>query len=71
MAKPSRQTEVYAALLAYWQRNGYAPTLREIGEQLGLSPSSVFYYVGKLEAAGLVQYNARQRERALMIVRAQ
>jgi repressor LexA len=51
----SRQRRVMQAIDQSARRNGYSPSLREIGEAAGLaSTSSVSYQVSKLEEKGLV-----------------
>lgn len=47
--------EVFDFIVAFNEENGYAPSLREIGNRLNIStPSSVKYYVDMLEEAGLI-----------------
>ncbi len=49
----SRQKGVLQALEAFILRNGYAPTIRRLGEELGItSPSAVFKHVQSLERKG-------------------
>jgi SOS-response transcriptional repressor LexA len=36
----------------FTQREGYPPTLREIGQAVGLAPSSVHYHLSVLQDAG-------------------
>lgn len=51
-----RQRQVLAALRRLHERTGVAPTLREIGDEVGLaSASSVFAHVRVLETRGLVE----------------
>lgn len=63
-----RQREVLAALHRIHQRLGYAPTLRELGDEVGLaSASSVHAHLTSLERLGLVERSAG-RPRALRAV---
>ena len=50
----ARQQEIWNYLVEYVDRHGYPPTVREIGEQVGLaSPSTVHAHLANLERAGL------------------
>lgn len=37
--------------------NGYSPSLREIGEQVGLSPSNVKYHLVRMRESGVLVYH--------------
>jgi len=51
-----RQQEIWNYLVEYVDRHGYPPTVREIGEQVGLaSPSTVHAHLANLERAGLLR----------------
>jgi repressor LexA len=51
-----RQQEIWDFLVDYVDRHGYPPTVREIGEQVGLaSPSTVHAHLANLERAGLLK----------------
>jgi repressor LexA len=51
-----RQQEIWDFLVAYAERQGYPPTVREIGEAVGLaSPSTVHAHLANLERAGLLR----------------
>jgi len=51
----ARQQEIWQFLCAYVERHGYPPTVREIGEAVGLaSPSTVHAHLANLERAGLL-----------------
>jgi repressor LexA len=51
-----RQQEIWAFLADYTDRHGYPPTVREIGEAVGLaSPSTVHAHLANLERAGLLR----------------
>jgi repressor LexA len=51
-----RQQEIWTFLVDYVDRHGYPPTVREIGEAVGLaSPSTVHAHLANLERAGLLR----------------
>ena len=51
-----RQQEIWEFLVEYVDAHGYPPTVREIGEQVGLaSPSTVHAHLANLERAGLIK----------------
>lgn len=51
-----RQTEIWQFLVAYVDDHGYPPTVREIGEHVGLaSPSTVHAHLATLERVGLIK----------------
>ena len=51
-----RQQEIWEFLVEYLARHGYPPTVREIGEAVGLaSPSTVHAHLANLERAGLLR----------------
>jgi repressor LexA len=51
-----RQQEIFDFLVGYVERLGYPPTVREIGEAVGLaSPSTVHAHLANLERAGLLR----------------
>jgi repressor LexA len=51
-----RQQEIWDFLVDYVDRHGYPPTVREIGEAVGLaSPSTVHAHLANLERAGLLR----------------
>jgi len=63
-----RARAVYEAVRAAIATHGYPPSLREIGEQVGLtSPSSVKHQLDKLERLGLVRRDPN-RPRAMEVV---
>ncbi|HZR96424.1 MAG TPA: transcriptional repressor LexA [Gaiellaceae bacterium] len=56
MELTGRQQEIWAFLVDYVDRHGYPPTVREIGEAVGLaSPSTVHAHLANLERAGLLR----------------
>jgi repressor LexA len=51
-----RQEEIWDFVVGYVDRHGYPPTVREIGEAVGLaSPSTVHAHLANLERAGLLR----------------
>jgi repressor LexA len=56
MLLTKRQQEIWEFLAEYVDAHGYPPTVREIGEQVGLaSPSTVHAHLANLERAGLIK----------------
>jgi len=52
----TRQQEIWQFLAAYLDEHGYPPTVREIGDAVGLaSPSTVHAHLANLERAGLLR----------------
>jgi repressor LexA len=63
-----RQREIWSFLIGYVDRHGYPPTVREIGEAVGLaSPSTVHAHLANLERAGLLRRDPT-KPRALELV---
>jgi repressor LexA len=63
-----RQREIYDYLSEYVRERGYPPTVREIGEAVGLaSPSTVHAHLANLERAGLLKRDPT-KPRALELV---
>ncbi|HEY3542856.1 MAG TPA: transcriptional repressor LexA [Gaiellaceae bacterium] len=56
MELTGRQQEIWSFLTEYVDAHGYPPTVREIGEAVGLaSPSTVHAHLANLERAGLLR----------------
>jgi repressor LexA len=52
----ARQKQIWSFLVEYTDAHGYPPTVREIGEAVGLaSPSTVHAHLANLERAGLLR----------------
>jgi len=52
----TRQQEIWQFLAAYVDEHDYPPTVREIGDAVGLaSPSTVHAHLANLERAGLLR----------------
>src|SRR5919106_993918 len=63
-----RQREIYDFVVGYADRHGYPPTVREIGEAVGLaSPSTVHAHLANLERARMLKRDPT-KPRALEIV---
>src|SRR5256714_4470090 len=63
-----RQQEIWDFLVEYVDQHGYPPTVREIGEAVGLaSPSTVHAHLANLERAGLLRRDPT-KPRALELV---
>jgi repressor LexA len=64
-----RQQEIWDFLVDYVDRHGYPPTVREIGESVGLaSPSTVHAHLANLERAGYLRRDPT-KPRALELLR--
>jgi repressor LexA len=64
-----RQRDVYEFVVRYTDDHGYPPTVREIGEAVGLaSPSTVHAHLANLERAGYLRRDPT-KPRALELVR--
>jgi len=63
-----RQQQIWNYLVEYVDRHGYPPTVREIGEEVGLaSPSTVHAHLANLERAGLLKRDPT-KPRALELI---
>jgi len=63
-----RQKEIWDFLLTYVEKHGYPPTVREIGQAVGLaSPSTVHAHLANLERAGLLKRDPT-KPRALELI---
>ena len=63
-----RQAEIWEFLVRYADDHGYPPTVREIGEAVGLaSPSTVHAHLANLERAGMLRRDPT-KPRALELV---
>ena len=53
-----KQQKIYDFIREFSREYGYPPTVREIGEHLGLkSPSTVKFHLDNLRSAGLIQWD--------------
>ena len=63
-----RQQEILEFVNAHVEDHGYPPTVREIGQAVGLtSPSTVHAHLARLESAGLIRRDAT-KPRALEVI---
>jgi len=63
-----RQQQIWNYLIEYVDLHGYPPTVREIGEEVGLaSPSTVHAHLANLERAGLLRRDPT-KPRALELI---
>jgi repressor LexA len=63
-----RQRQILEFVNAHVERHGYPPTVREIGQAVGLtSPSTVHAHLARLESAGLIRRDAT-KPRALEVI---
>ncbi len=68
MELSSRQREILQFVNEHVDAHGYPPTVREIGQAVGLtSPSTVHAHLAKLESAGLIRRDAT-KPRALEVI---
>ena len=62
-----KQQQIYDYILSFTQAHGYPPSVREIGEHMGLkSPSTVHFHLKGLRAAGLIT-QAEGKTRAISV----
>lgn len=62
-----KQQQIYDFIVSFSSRTGYPPSVREIGQAVGLkSPSTVHFHLKGLEAAGLIT-KAEGKTRAITI----
>lgn len=67
MGLTERQTEILLFIRGHCDRNGYPPTVREIGAAVGLaSPSTVHAHLAKLETNGYIRRDPT-KPRALLV----
>ena len=62
-----RQQEVLAYVTDYIGRQGVAPTLREIGHQLGIAVPTVHEHLTHLERKGLIKRNTPNASRGIAV----
>ena len=68
MELSSRQHEILEFVNRHVDAHGYPPTVREIGQAVGLtSPSTVHAHLARLESAGLIRRD-RTKPRALEVM---
>ena len=63
----TKQQQIYDYIIAFTEEHGYPPSVREIGEYVGLrSPSTVHFHLKGLQSAGLIT-QAAGKTRAISI----
>lgn len=63
----ARRAAIVAFVAGYWRTTGYAPSLREVGDAVGLRSVSVVHrHVGLLVDAGVLAVDPR-RQRSLRL----
>ncbi|MBN1851103.1 MAG: hypothetical protein JW829_00205 [Pirellulales bacterium] len=69
MEPTKRQAEVLKAIVSFWQKHGYAPTIREITDGIGnSSPQGAAVLLKCLEAKGYITRNGI-RPRTIRVLR--
>ena len=64
----AKQQQIYDYIVSFADEHGYPPSVREIGEHVGLkSPSTVHFHLKGLQTAGLIT-QAAGKTRAISIV---
>lgn len=59
-----RQLAIYRFIIWSWGENGAAPTIREIGEEFGISsPNGIVCHLEGLHAKGYIRWNSRRADR--------
>ncbi len=62
-----KQQQIFDYIVAFQKEHGYPPSVREIGEHVGLkSPSTVHFHLKGLEAAGIIT-KAEGKTRAITV----
>lgn len=51
----SRQNEIFSFLKNFAQKNGFAPSIREIGDNFHIAPSSTLAHLKALEKKGYIK----------------
>ena len=66
-ALTAKQQQIYDYIVSFTEEHGYPPSVREIGEYVGLkSPSNVHFHLKGLQSAGLIT-QAAGKTRAISI----
>ena len=64
-----KQIEVLDTLKKYLAKHGYPPTVRELGEILGLSsPATTHFHLDKLEKKGYIK-KGKEKNRCIELLR--
>lgn len=62
-----KQLQVRNVIRSLIEQNGYPPSIREVADYIGLSPSTVFNHLAALQRKGLIRVD-KGKQRALVIV---
>jgi repressor LexA len=63
----TKQQQIYDYIVSFTEEHGYPPSVREIGEAVGLkSPSTVHFHMKNLEKAGMI-VKAKKKTRAISL----
>ena len=63
----TKQQQIYDYIVSFTEEHGYPPSVREIGEAVGLkSPSTVHFHMKNLEKAGMIG-KAKKKTRAISL----
>ena len=62
-----RQMEILTFIRDFRHKNGFSPTLQEIGDSLGLTKVTVFEHVGALGKKGLLHRGPKHSARSLRV----
>lgn len=54
-----RQAEILEFIVDYRERNGFPPSIREIGDGIGGAPSTVAYQLGQLRLKGRLRWHPK------------
>lgn len=70
MNKPtSRQKQIYNTMSAYIRKHGYPPTIREIGDAVGISsPNGITCHLKALEKKGWIRTTPGQSRAITLLV---
>lgn len=65
----SREQQIYTAIRDYMAEKGYPPSIREIGNLVGLSSSSsVHFYLQRIKRKGYITFEPNQ-PRTLRVIK--
>jgi len=65
-----RQEEIVEFIKKFIVSNGYPPTVREIGKELGISsPATIHAHLGNLESKGIIRKNASKNRAIELLVK--
>lgn len=68
MKDNEKEQEILLAIIAYITSHGYSPTVREIGDMVGLrSTSSTQLYIQRMIKKGLIESDAQCMPRAIRV----